>query len=83
VCARADWDWVVQHFVCAKCEKPFSGARFYEFKGLAYCRMHYQQVAGEMCFHCSQPARGQCTCWLASARDVNTNVVGCTQTCAR
>ncbi len=33
-----------QHFVCARCEKPFLGTRHYEKKGLAYCEMHYHQV---------------------------------------
>lgn len=33
-----------QHFVCAKCEKPFRGHRHYERKGLAYCETHYSQV---------------------------------------
>ena len=33
-----------QHFVCAKCEKPFLGTRHYEKKGLAYCEIHYHQV---------------------------------------
>lgn len=33
-----------QHFVCAKCEKPFLGHRHYEKKGLAYCETHYHQV---------------------------------------
>lgn len=34
----------LQHFVCAKCEKPFLGHRHYERKGLAYCETHYNQV---------------------------------------
>lgn len=39
------WLWVcLQHFVCAKCEKPFLGHRHYERKGLAYCETHYNQV---------------------------------------
>ena len=36
--------YVLQHFVCAKCEKPFLGTRHYEKKGLAYCETHYHQV---------------------------------------
>nr|XP_012317743.1 LIM and senescent cell antigen-like-containing domain protein 2 isoform X2 [Aotus nancymaae] len=39
--------WHVEHFVCAKCEKPFLGHRHYEKKGLAYCETHYNQKAGE------------------------------------
>ncbi|KAF7252557.1 LIM and senescent cell antigen-like-containing domain protein 1 [Varanus komodoensis] len=37
--------WHVEHFVCAKCEKPFLGHRHYERKGLAYCETHYNQHA--------------------------------------
>ncbi|KAL0624710.1 LIM and senescent cell antigen-like-containing domain protein 2 [Plecturocebus cupreus] len=37
--------WHVEHFVCAKCEKPFLGHRHYEKKGLAYCETHYNQVS--------------------------------------
>ena len=36
--------FVLQHFVCSKCEKPFLGTRHYEKKGLAYCETHYHQV---------------------------------------
>jgi LIM domain len=36
---------VEQHFVCAKCEKPFLGTRHYEKKGLAYCETHYHQAS--------------------------------------
>lgn len=36
--------FIFQHFVCAKCEKPFLGHRHYERKGLAYCETHYNQV---------------------------------------
>ena len=36
--------WHVDHFVCAKCEKPFLGTRHYEKKGQAYCETHYHQV---------------------------------------
>lgn len=46
ICA---WMWVcLQHFVCAKCEKPFLGHRHYERKGLAYCETHYNQVTWNM-----------------------------------
>ena len=36
--------WHIEHFACAKCEKPFLGNRHYERKGLAYCATHYHQV---------------------------------------
>lgn len=40
---------LLQHFVCAKCEKPFLGHRHYEKKGLAYCETHYNQVNSAIC----------------------------------
>ena len=44
--------YCVEHFVCAKCEKPFLGSRYYERSGLAYCAQHYHQLFGELCYHC-------------------------------
>jgi hypothetical protein len=46
----------VEHFVCAKCEKPFLGNRHYERKGLAYCETHYHQLFGNLCYVCNQVA---------------------------
>ncbi|PNJ04649.1 hypothetical protein CR201_G0053055, partial [Pongo abelii] len=46
------------HFVCAKCEKPFLGHRHYERKGLAYCETHYNQLFGDVCFHCNRVIEG-------------------------
>ena len=43
--------YILQHFVCAKCEKPFLGHRHYEKKGLAYCETHYHQVRVSCCRH--------------------------------
>ena len=43
--------WCVEHFVCAKCEKPFLGNRHYERKGLAYCETHYHQLFGKFKFY--------------------------------
>uniref|UniRef100_A0A5F9CQT5 LIM zinc finger domain containing 2 n=1 Tax=Oryctolagus cuniculus TaxID=9986 RepID=A0A5F9CQT5_RABIT len=40
--------WHVEHFVCAKCEKPFLGHRHYEKKGLAYCETHYNQLLEDL-----------------------------------
>lgn len=48
----------VEHFVCAKCEKPFLGHRHYEKKGLAYCETHYHQLFGNLCFVCNQVIAG-------------------------
>ncbi|KAJ3656745.1 hypothetical protein Zmor_015794 [Zophobas morio] len=50
--------WHVEHFVCAKCEKPFFGHRHYEKKGLAYCEVHYHQLFGNLCFVCNQVIAG-------------------------
>uniref|UniRef100_A0A8D1GME5 LIM and senescent cell antigen-like-containing domain protein 1 n=2 Tax=Sus scrofa TaxID=9823 RepID=A0A8D1GME5_PIG len=50
--------WHVEHFVCAKCEKPFLGHRHYERKGLAYCETHYNQLFGDVCFHCNRVIEG-------------------------
>lgn len=44
VLPSASFVFCLQHFVCAKCEKPFLGHRHYERKGLAYCETHYNQV---------------------------------------
>ncbi|KRZ96045.1 LIM domain-containing protein unc-97 [Trichinella sp. T8] len=44
--------WHVEHFVCAKCEKPFLGSRHYEKRGLAYCETHFHKLFGNVCFKC-------------------------------
>ncbi|KHJ41435.1 ribosomal protein L35Ae [Trichuris suis] len=44
--------WHVEHFVCAKCEKPFLGTRHFEKRGLAYCETHFHQLFGNVCFKC-------------------------------
>ncbi|XP_035692895.1 LIM and senescent cell antigen-like-containing domain protein 1 isoform X3 [Branchiostoma floridae] len=50
--------WHVEHFVCAKCEKPFLGHRHYERKGLAYCETHYNQLFGDVCYCCNKVITG-------------------------
>ncbi|XP_070537718.1 LIM and senescent cell antigen-like-containing domain protein 1 isoform X1 [Ptychodera flava] len=50
--------WHVEHFVCAKCEKPFLGHKHYERKGLAYCETHYNQLFGNICFVCNKVVTG-------------------------
>ncbi|CAG2235480.1 LIMS1_2 [Mytilus edulis] len=50
--------WHVEHFVCAKCERPFFGTRHYEKKGLAYCETHYHQLFGNICFVCNNVVQG-------------------------
>lgn len=44
--------------MCAKCEKPFLGHRHYERKGLAYCETHYNQLFGDVCYHCNRVIEG-------------------------
>lgn len=51
-------NWHVEHFVCAKCEKPFLGHRHYEKKGLAYCETHYHQLFGNLCYICNNVIGG-------------------------
>lgn len=48
----------VDHFVCARCERPFLGKRHYERKGLAYCEQHFYQLFGRQCFVCQQMIKG-------------------------
>ncbi|XP_014661856.1 PREDICTED: LIM and senescent cell antigen-like-containing domain protein 1 [Priapulus caudatus] len=50
--------WHVEHFVCAKCEKPFLGSRHFEKKGQAYCELHYHKLFGNVCFVCNQVVTG-------------------------
>ncbi|XP_022658714.1 LIM and senescent cell antigen-like-containing domain protein 1 isoform X2 [Varroa destructor] len=50
--------WHVEHFVCAKCEKPFMGHKHYEKKGLAYCETHYHQLFGNLCYTCNKVIEG-------------------------
>lgn len=50
--------WHPEHFVCAKCEKPFHGSRHYEKRGLAYCEIHYHQLFGDLCFVCNNVIPG-------------------------
>uniref|UniRef100_A0AAR2IS75 LIM domain-containing protein n=1 Tax=Pygocentrus nattereri TaxID=42514 RepID=A0AAR2IS75_PYGNA len=51
--------WHVEHFVCARCEKPFLGHRHYERKGQAYCETHYNQLFGDVCHHCNHVIEGE------------------------
>lgn len=55
---RSNRIFMCQHFVCAKCEKPFHGHRHYEKKGLAYCEQHYHQLFGNLCYVCNQVIAG-------------------------
>uniref|UniRef100_A0A8B9PTD5 LIM zinc finger domain containing 2 n=1 Tax=Apteryx owenii TaxID=8824 RepID=A0A8B9PTD5_APTOW len=63
--------WHVEHFVCAKCEKPFLGHRHYEKKGLAYCETHYNQLFGDVCYNCSHVIEGDVVSALNKAWCVN------------
>ncbi|XP_072542544.1 LIM and senescent cell antigen-like-containing domain protein 1 isoform X2 [Salminus brasiliensis] len=51
--------WHVEHFVCAKCEKPFLGHLHYERKSQAYCETHYNQLFGNVCHHCNRVIEGE------------------------
>ncbi|CAG0915355.1 unnamed protein product [Notodromas monacha] len=51
-------NWHVEHFVCARCEKPFMGNRHYEKRGLAYCETHYHMLFGNLCYVCNQVIAG-------------------------
>ena len=44
----------VEHFSCAKCEKPFLGGRYFEKAGLAYCETHFLQLFGSVCYVCDK-----------------------------
>ena len=44
----------VEHFSCAKCEKPFLGGRHFEKAGLAYCETHFLQLFGSVCYVCDK-----------------------------
>ncbi|NXT96869.1 LIMS2 protein, partial [Buphagus erythrorhynchus] len=63
--------FILQHFVCAKCEKPFLGHRHYEKKGLAYCETHYNQLFGDVCYNCSHVIEGDVVSALNKAWCVN------------
>ena len=54
----------VEHFVCAQCEKPFLGQKHYERGGLAYCETHFNQLFGDVCYHCNEviDGDGECFC---------------------
>ena len=44
----------MEHFSCAKCEKPFLGGRHFEKAGLAYCETHFLQLFGSVCYVCDK-----------------------------
>ncbi|XP_071837962.1 LIM and senescent cell antigen-like-containing domain protein 1 isoform X1 [Apostichopus japonicus] len=56
--------WHVEHFVCARCEKPFLGHRHYEKNGKAYCETHYNQLFGNMCYYCSKAIISEMMCTM-------------------
>ena len=47
--------------MCAQCEKPFLGQKHYEKNGLAYCETHYNQLFGDVCYHCNEVIDGDGT----------------------
>ena len=48
----------MDHFSCAKCEKPFLGGRYFEKAGLAYCEAHFLQLFGSVCYVCDKVCTG-------------------------
>ncbi|VEL35924.1 unnamed protein product [Protopolystoma xenopodis] len=50
--------WHVEHFVCHQCEIAFMGSRYYEWRGQAYCLLHYQEKSGGICHICQHPVLG-------------------------
>ncbi|KAI8904732.1 hypothetical protein EDD86DRAFT_229820 [Gorgonomyces haynaldii] len=54
------------HFVCFKCELPFHGNPYYEYKGKPYDELHYKEAIGALCPYCWQPATGVVISALAS-----------------
>ena len=41
--------WHPEHFVCARCGRPFQGQSFYERDGKAYCQRDYDELFGMRC----------------------------------
>lgn len=48
--------WHEEHFVCGgSCQKPLSGASFYEKDGSAFCKEDYDFMFAAKCIHCFKP----------------------------
>ncbi|EFO24994.2 hypothetical protein LOAG_03488 [Loa loa] len=45
--------WHIDHFLCAKCEKPFYGNKSIEKNGRAYCYSCYGKCFADICFKCN------------------------------
>lgn len=41
--------WHHEHFVCARCGRPFPSEGYHELDGKAYCEDHYWQLVGKRC----------------------------------
>eukprot|EP01134_Creolimax_fragrantissima_P002239 CFRG2239T1 len=54
-------EWHPEHFVCTKCECPFAGDAYYEYKGAPYCKPHYKEVCGDLCYTCQEVCAGGIT----------------------
>lgn len=50
--------WHPEHFCCAHCEQPFSGANYMVKNNRPYCEVHYSQLFGTMCGWCRKPIQG-------------------------
>lgn len=50
--------WHVDHFSCAKCEKPFYGSKFIERRERAYCISCYSKSFADACYKCNAGLTG-------------------------
>lgn len=50
--------WHKDHFMCAKCEKPFYGSKHYEKKERAYCESCYKKTFADVCYKCNSGLTG-------------------------
>jgi len=51
--------FLVQHFVCTKCSKPFLMGEYFEHLQLPYCKQHYHEIQGSLCGRCFKGPTGQ------------------------
>lgn len=49
----------LEHFVCTKCEQPFTNSTFHEHQGKPYCEAHFNELAGSKCYRCHKFAQGK------------------------
>ncbi|KAI8819404.1 uncharacterized protein EV422DRAFT_568834 [Fimicolochytrium jonesii] len=67
-----------EHFVCAKCEKPFNASQYWDYKGKPYCEGHYHELMGDVCAMCHEPAIGKTiTAMGRKFCQTHFNCIGC------